>query len=351
MIVTRDGVFFYVSLNVLLRSSNFFGQLLTAPTPPIHELPSVPVSTLYFSDGTECSAQPLPSPPLSSDTPDPNLDPLLYLSPSHPSSPLVAGVSEQTLDPFLLSLLTSEGSDCTEYLSQPLPWRPIMSGISEPKPEPTLLNLFVSERSDVLNVILHVLYGMPVARHAPSLETLGEALACLEKYGIGLPDINSDVWTLLLRHARSQPLRAYAIAASHAVEPVCVSASQFTLNVSLSTLSEGDALIMGCIYLRRLTFLHLGRRDALKRVVSEPPARHTPTSTCSKRHQESVERAWNVGVADILVRNMPHNMPVDALIEAFGPVVNVTHCEICREHTRERISRLLAEWLAIKRTI
>lgn len=161
----------------------------------------------------------------------------------------------------------------------------------------------------------------------------------------------SDVWTLLLRHARSHPFRAYAIAASHNMESVCLLVSQYTLSISLSTLSEADALAAGPLYVRRLAFLHLGRREALKRVVKDPPNGHPPTAACPQRNQDVVPRAWNLGVADVLTRDMPQNMPVDVLIEAFGPVVHVTRCETCRDNTRVRISILLNEWLAVRRTI
>jgi len=290
MIITRDGVVFYVCLKVLRRSSNSFGHLLPAPDPPLPHMMVVPVSTTYFSEPRGSPFQSLPSPSLTYETPSPN-------------------------------------------------------------PEPQSLSLFVPESSDTFNVIMHVIYEMPITRHAPSLETLGEALGCLDNYGIPLPGISSDVWGVLFRHAQSQPMRAFAIAASHSMEPVCVLISQLTLEVSLSSLSEADALVMGCIYLRRLVFLHLGRREALKRVVKEPPNRHAPNSSCSKKDQDAISRAWTIGVADVLIRDMPHNMPLDTLIEAFGPVVHVTHCDTCRNSTRERISKLLAEWLAVKRTI
>ncbi|KAG9020457.1 hypothetical protein FRB95_004199 [Tulasnella sp. JGI-2019a] len=92
---------------------------------------------------------------------------------------------------------------------------------------------YVDEPSEVLNIILHIVYETPVAHHGPSLNLIDQALSRLSKYGIQAPPVNrgSDVWTLLLNFGHRDPVRVYAIAASHAIEPICIAASELTLKV------------------------------------------------------------------------------------------------------------------------
>lgn len=180
---------------------------------------------------------------------------------------------------------------------------------------------------------------------------LGQALACLSKYGIPMPDGDSDVWGLILRHAPLHPMRAYALGAAYGLDSVCVLASPHTLGVSLSTLTDGEVSLMGAIYLRRLMFLHMGRRDALKRVVARTPAQHAPTVACSLMDQVAITRMWNAAVADVLTITMPQNAAPDTLIGLLSPILRSTDCLFCGDIVQRRIARVGSDWLNVRRTI
>jgi len=214
-----------------------------------------------------------------------------------------------------------------------------------------LLTIIVAERSAVVNAILHIVYQLPLQRYGPKLEELEDALACLHKYGIQLGDRDSDINSLLIQYAPTQPFRVYTAAASHGIESVCVAASEYTLPHSLDALSEANALVMGAVYLRRLVFLHLGRREALIRVIRDPPATHQPTATCSIRDQEAVERTWAVTTAGVMISPMSHGTTPWMLIGAYSGLISKPNCETCRNEVRKRVSDVLREWLAVKRTI
>lgn len=177
------------------------------------------------------------------------------------------------------------------------------------------------------------------------------ALTSLHTYGIELGPHDSDIGTLLLRYAPTRPLRVYSAAAAQGLDAVCVAASQYTLPYSLDTLSEADALTMGAVYLRRLFFLHQGRREALIRVIHDPPATHQPTTTCSMRNQEPVRSTWELATAEVMLAPLPHNTSPEMLIEGFGGLILRPSCELCRDQVRKRVSDVIKAWLAVKRTI
>ncbi|KAG9028076.1 hypothetical protein FRB95_006878 [Tulasnella sp. JGI-2019a] len=210
----------------------------------------------------------------------------------------------------------------------------------------------LSEVSSVINLMLHIVYGLSSQRFAPDLDTIELSLRALEKYGIPAPDEAAEIWTVLLHHAQTQPLRAYAIAAGHAMEAICVRISPYTLKHSLTGVTEGDALTMGPLYLRRLFFLHLGRKDALKRVIEKPPAAHRPLSTCSPEDAMQIVQAWEVAVANIVVLPMPQCVSEDELRNIFATVVRRRRmCLECLASVRARVSTVIADWEAIKKTI
>ncbi|KAG8855024.1 hypothetical protein FRB96_007219 [Tulasnella sp. 330] len=207
------------------------------------------------------------------------------------------------------------------------------------------------EPAVVLNVMLHVIYNLPVRRFAPSLHIIEDALRILERYGIPAPDESADIWFLLLRHAEIQPIRAYAIAAGYAKEAVCVRISPYTLRVSLTQVSDAEALTMGSIYLRRLFFLHLGRAQACKRVIDKPPKAHPPMALCLPEDASRVARAWDLAVANILVHPSLHNISPEELRESFSSVVRGRMCSECFDSVRVRVNEVVADWEGIKKTI
>lgn len=180
---------------------------------------------------------------------------------------------------------------------------------------------------------------------------MAQGLSGLNKYGLAVPTASSEIWDVVLQHAHGHPIRVYAIAAANGIDSVCVAASQYTLGLTIYAISEADAVLMGPRYLRRLVFLHVGRRDALQRIIYPPPDRHTPGQECSSPNQDAVVGSWALAVADILTRPAPHSIQVNALIEVFGPLALGTACQTCQGHLRSRTHDVVQRWMAVRRTV
>jgi len=69
------------------------------------------------------------------------------------------------------------------------------------------------------------------------------------------------------------------------------------MSFDLSTLTDEIVTQIGPIYLKRLFFLLLGRNEALKRLMSIPPALHGPTPQCDFTEQKKLTRAWALAAA------------------------------------------------------
>ncbi|KAG8935268.1 hypothetical protein FRC00_011215 [Tulasnella sp. 408] len=223
--------------------------------------------------------------------------------------------------------------------------------VSPPDQPNTIPTLFVIEDSVVFNIVLHLVYDMPCGRYGPSIEVISNALQALPRYGLPSPGPTNEIWTVLLRQAEMDPLRVYSLGASHAVESVCMQSSEHTLQTSLSNLSEADAMTMGPIYLRRLFFLHLGRLEALKRILGPPPDTHADTIACTEVTQRAVKKAWKAGLAELLLAETPQATRVSSIVSAFGPIVNSTQCLACKEKIQERIADAVQAWGNVKKII
>ncbi|CCO26436.1 hypothetical protein BN14_00460 [Rhizoctonia solani AG-1 IB] len=170
-------------------------------------------------------------------------------------------------------LLENDGMDEEVDVSEP------MAGLDLTAPTPTLI--VVPYPADVLNVILHLIYGFPVQRYQPPISVMQQVLPALSALGYNLHAFvtpHSELFLLLVQAAASNPLPMYALAAQHSLEQLAVAISPFTLSGPLSDITDEMAQQMGPIYLKRLFFLHLGRTDALKRLLLPPPVPHPPTS-------------------------------------------------------------------------
>jgi len=226
--------------------------------------------------------------------------------------------------------------------------RQAQEGVPEPSVTPggMLTTIIVSETSTVFNIVLHSIYqGLSCSRYGPTIEIIAEALAVLPKYGLPAPDEASEIWVSLLAHAPEHPYRVYAIGAANAPDLVCARASSFTLGLSLGFLTEADALTMGPIYLRRLSFLHAGRVQALKRIISPLPDQH---GDCELG---DLPLAWNEAVGQILLSPQLPNISVPILFTTFGPLVGTSECPQCNANIQARVTTLCEEWGSVSRTI
>ncbi|KAJ6577867.1 hypothetical protein B0H19DRAFT_1121613 [Mycena capillaripes] len=217
--------------------------------------------------------------------------------------------------------------------------------------KPPILN--VPEVSPVLNVILHVIYGMYCAHYSPPFETLVDAVDSMPIYGINpkstiLP--STPLFSLLLSHAPLVPLHLYALAAHYDIYDLAVPTSSHLLGFPLSRLTDEVVQRMGPTYLKRLFFLHVGRAEALKRVLGAPPHPHPPTPTCGFQVQKGLNRAWALATA-YLTWDVQPDISAGALESALRPLGEHLSCDLCKDALNDRVKILIIQWSMIKRTI
>ena len=158
----------------------------------------------------------------------------------------------------------------------------------------------VPEGSHVLNIILHLLYVIPCTHFCPPVDVISKAVSALKRYGVTIklfaaPD--TCLYDLILARAPLHPIQLYALAAEHDLHDLAVAISPHLMSFNLATLTDEIATQMGPTYLKRLFFLHLGRNDALKRLLFTPPTLHGPTPQCDFAEQKKLTRAWALAAA------------------------------------------------------
>ncbi|KZV71860.1 hypothetical protein PENSPDRAFT_629562 [Peniophora sp. CONT] len=207
--------------------------------------------------------------------------------------------------------------------------------------------------SNVLNLVLHGVYGLSPAKFAPSVDDLAAAVDALEPYGLPKQDLvahDAPLFRAILMRAPANPIACFTLAARAELEELAVVVSPYTLNVALSEVTNEDAIRIGPRYLKRLFFLHLGRVDALKRILLPPPDLHLPTGACKAEDQRRVSRAWTMAVAEMSWDLSPNIsvMSLEARMRALG---RGWECTQCLNGLDTRIRRLLVDWSLIKTTI
>lgn len=135
------------------------------------------------------------------------------------------------------------------------------------------------------------------------------------------------------------------------MENVCIGASEPTLKISLSSLSESQAVEIGPLYLRRLFFLHLGRVEALKRILGASIEDHSPTAACSEEGRDTLQRNWSAARAEILSKDLPQNTSKADILSSFGLIFSSTVCMQCKEQLQRRVEAVVRDWDRIKRSI
>jgi hypothetical protein len=162
--------------------------------------------------------------------------------------------------------------------------------------------LAVPESSSTVNIMLHVVYDLSCNQYAASNADIVQGVAALEKYGFSpkaRAHPNMHLYTLVLSQASISPMEMYVLAAQHNLEELAVAVSSHLLSFDLPKLTDEMVEKMGAVYLRRLIFLHLGRVDALKRLLVPLPLFHAPTRTCGIEEQSKLSRAWSLATASL----------------------------------------------------
>lgn len=224
----------------------------------------------------------------------------------------------------------------------------------------------LSDPSPVLNIVLHTIYNMSFVHYSPANSTLVSAVDALHKYGISLRvhlTPSTLLYQYLLAQAPSSPFEFYATAGHYDLYELAAAVSPYTLAVPLSDLSDELVDRMGSIYLKRIFFLHLGRVDALKRLLLPPPEGHSPSSDCDYVEQKKLTRAWALASAylawDVRPGKQAFLSPMQSLTEyadlsttaielALLPLGDHISCEACKHAFRERVKQLLIEWALVK---
>ncbi|KAJ3736432.1 hypothetical protein DFJ43DRAFT_618980 [Lentinula guzmanii] len=260
-------------------------------------------------------------------------------------SQVVLKVSEN----FFRSLIPAHLSNVPPSLSSRRPITPSPSPPQTQKPPPNTL-IPIQEPSPVLNIILHAIYGLSCSHYAPSFETLSNAVDKLPSYGVNPKACiapHTPLYTILLSHAPLLPLDVYILAAKHDLYDLAVSASPHLLSFQLSTITDDMAKAMGAKYLRRLFFLHIGRADALKRLLLQSPHPHAPTSDCTFADRRNLTRAWALASAYIAWDARP-DISKSFLESALTPLAERLTCGLCKKNLDDRIKDLVVRWSVVK---
>lgn len=160
----------------------------------------------------------------------------------------------------------------------------------------------VSETSIVFTMVVCAIYSLPFAEYGPNFNTLMQAVDSMKIYGVTVKAViapSTSLYNILLTHVVEHALELYALAAHHDIYDLAVAASTHLLSYQLSSLSDEMATRIGAVYLKRLFFMHLGRAEALRRLLLPPPYPHEPTEACDSRTQTAVTRAWALAASSL----------------------------------------------------
>ncbi|KIP07701.1 hypothetical protein PHLGIDRAFT_127472 [Phlebiopsis gigantea 11061_1 CR5-6] len=209
------------------------------------------------------------------------------------------------------------------------------------------------EPSTTLNLVLHTMYGLSCLHYSPSSATLNAGVDALAKYGVDLKQHirpGTPLFEHLLGQSPAAPLDFYATAGHHNLWELAAAISPHLLHFPLSDLDDDIDNRMGAFYLKKLFFLHLGRVDALKRLLLPAPQGHPATPECDFLEQKKLTRAWALAAAYLTWDARPDLSPT-AIELALRPLGDHLSCEICQTSLHERVKQLTVQWSLVKRTI
>ncbi|RDX55425.1 hypothetical protein OH76DRAFT_1478075 [Lentinus brumalis] len=209
------------------------------------------------------------------------------------------------------------------------------------------------ETATVLNIVLHAVYDLSPAHYHPALDTLITAVDAMANYGISPAQHiapSTPLYSLVLGQAPIQPIAVYALAAAHDLYDLAVPVSSHLLSFALYSLTDELALRIGPVYMKRLFFLHLGRLDALKRLLLPPPHPHPPTQRCDFTEQKKLTRAWALASAYLAWDARP-DLSTSAMESALCPLADHLACDICKRSLADRVKQLVIQWSVVKRSI
>lgn len=235
----------------------------------------------------------------------------------------------------------------------------------EAKPAQPVL-IIIPEPSAVVNIALHCIYSIDFQVYSPELEVLSHALQFLHTYGLSsasaasspdlIPSSAPQLHIALQAFAPNHPLEVYALAARYRMHDLAVTASRYTVALSLSVVTDQQCIDMGAVYLKRLVLLHVQREEALKQILVSPFEHHPLTSgratTCDEEDRCALARAWALCTAYVLSTSMGlQGALAEMLRSTYGPLASSVRCGRCKYALTDRIDRVLREWSMVRCTI
>ncbi|KAI0315554.1 hypothetical protein OF83DRAFT_1033953, partial [Amylostereum chailletii] len=202
-----------------------------------------------------------------------------------------------------------------------------------------------------LNVLLHVVYNISADSFRPTLDVVLDAMDAMPSYGYApkafLTGPSMPLFSLLTTCGPSDPLECYTRAASLDLEAVAVAVSAYIPLLPIWQLTDREVERMGPVYFKRLVFLHLGRVEALKRLLCAPPDAHTSTPTCDLFDQNNLRRAWMLAVSYLTWEPRP-GLSASSIELALRPLADELTCRECRSLMSARIKQVQVEWSLVK---
>lgn len=219
----------------------------------------------------------------------------------------------------------------------------------------------------VLDVVLHVIYGIPLEQPAAALETLLDATKALHKYGIPL-DKHLVPGQMLFEEIALQTyqgaLEVYAVAAEYDLFELASKASEHLLDLPLLYLPKEMISRLGSAYLHMLYSLHLSRVYLLQRILSHSPQGHEPTAFCGPVEYRTLRSAWYDVISDftsLASPGMSHQWTIRVgelhktiipfigvsatqLRVALSPLVSTLTCAECQKIVQQRINEVVLRW-------
>jgi hypothetical protein len=214
----------------------------------------------------------------------------------------------------------------------------------------------VAAHSSALNIAAHAMYDLPFAQFSPPFDDLRGALGVLALVGAlgcgalapaGVLTPDGALYAALLAQAPLRPLDVYALAGAHKLAALATATSVHLHTLPLASLTDGACASMGAVYLKKLFFLHLGRADALKRLLGTAPQTHAPVLGCSFVAQQDVACAW-ARAAAYLSWTARADLGTAEIADAFAPLVGELGCADCRAALAGRVGELMRDWALVK---
>ncbi|KAI0033089.1 hypothetical protein K488DRAFT_78094 [Vararia minispora EC-137] len=210
--------------------------------------------------------------------------------------------------------------------------------------------LRMPEASTIVNILIHSIYGLSSEHFRPSVHDVTTAVDAMHTYGLHVAALlakGTPAFSLVLSVAPSCPLECFILAAKNELEDLAVAVSPYTLHMKLSDLTDTTAMRIGPIYLRRLFFLHLGRVEALKRILLAPPGPDPDGHECGVFEQRRLRNAWTLAVGSLTWEPKP-DLSNGAIDSALRPLAGHLTCQECKESLLDRIREILVQWSLVK---